>query len=220
MFKHALTHDVAYQTLLERERRVLHGKVPGLIETLYADRLPEFYETLAYQYERADVPERAAHYAMLAGQRAARQLAPEALQHFRRAAALAKGRDACADLFVRAQAALGDYLIRRADVEGANQAYAEAMEVSEDAATRLASEEGRSPPLPRARRRPARLLRARRGRIRVDRIRHMVAQIPGAQFALIKRASHMAPFSAIETFREIVTTFTRTGTLPREMWEP
>ena len=41
-----------------------------------------------------------------------------------------------------------------------------------------------------------------------------------ARFALIKRASHMAPFSAIETFREIVTTFIRTGTLPREVWEP
>jgi hypothetical protein len=48
----------------------------------------------------------------------------------------------------------------------------------------------------------------------------MVALIPGAQFALITRASHMAPFSAIETFREIVTTFTRTGTLPRDVWEP
>jgi class 3 adenylate cyclase/pimeloyl-ACP methyl ester carboxylesterase len=134
MFKHALTHDVAYQTLLERERRELHGKIARLIEELYADRLPEFYETLAYQYERADVPERAAHYALLSGERAAKHLAPEAEDHFRRAARLSQGRDGCGDMFVEAQAELGDLVMRRGDVDAANDAYARAMETTRDPA--------------------------------------------------------------------------------------
>jgi hypothetical protein len=48
MFKHALTHDVAYESLLRR--RALHRRVGEVIEAPYADRLPEFYETLAWHY--------------------------------------------------------------------------------------------------------------------------------------------------------------------------
>ena len=47
----------------------------------------------------------------------------------------------------------------------------------------------------------------------------LAEKIPGAQFALIKGASHAAPWTAIETFLELMTTFLRTGTLPREDWE-
>src|SRR5262249_53267591 len=56
--------------------------------------------------------------------------------------------------------------------------------------------------------------------IRVDRIQHMATRIPGARFALIRRASHMAPFSALETFREIVATLVGPGMLPGGVWEP
>lgn len=52
MFKHALTHDVAYESLLLARRKVLHALVGEVTEDLYADRLPEHYEMLAYHYER------------------------------------------------------------------------------------------------------------------------------------------------------------------------
>jgi predicted ATPase len=42
-FKHALTHDVAYSTLLTERRRALHRLVGVAIEELYSDRLPEHY---------------------------------------------------------------------------------------------------------------------------------------------------------------------------------
>src|SRR5439155_22849132 len=132
MFKHALTHDVAYQSLLVPDRRELHRKVARLIEELYADRLAEFYEVLAQQYQRAELPERGAHYALLAGERAAQHLAPEAEEHFRRAATLSRGRPGAEELFVRAQAALGDFVMRRGEVEGANAAYAEAIAATQD----------------------------------------------------------------------------------------
>jgi class 3 adenylate cyclase/pimeloyl-ACP methyl ester carboxylesterase len=132
MFKHALTHDVAYQTLLNRQRRELHQKVAGLIEEIYFDRLPEFYETLAHQYRQAEVPERAAHYALLSGERAATHLAPEAEHHFRQAVELAEGREDCEEIFVRAQTGLGDLLILQGEIDAANEAFGKAMDATDD----------------------------------------------------------------------------------------
>ena len=46
-FKHALTHEVAYSSLLQERRRVLHARIVEALETLYADRLAEQVERLA-----------------------------------------------------------------------------------------------------------------------------------------------------------------------------
>ncbi len=63
MFKHALTQDVAYSTLLLERRRVLHGIIGTAIEKLYADeRLPEQYEVLAYHYFEGAIWEKALEY--------------------------------------------------------------------------------------------------------------------------------------------------------------
>src|SRR4029434_4943452 len=40
-FKHALTHEVAYGSLLQERRRALHGRIVEAIEKLYLDRLFE-----------------------------------------------------------------------------------------------------------------------------------------------------------------------------------
>jgi predicted ATPase len=70
MFKHALTHDVAYNSLLVQRRQVLHQMVAMAIEELYAERLPEFCEMLAYHYEQGEVWEKALAYLVQAGQKA------------------------------------------------------------------------------------------------------------------------------------------------------
>jgi class 3 adenylate cyclase/tetratricopeptide (TPR) repeat protein len=54
MFKHALTHEVAYGSLLLERRRALHGAVADAMRELYADRLAEVVETIAHHYERAE----------------------------------------------------------------------------------------------------------------------------------------------------------------------
>ena len=46
-FKHALTHEVAYSSLLQERRRALHARVVDALETLYVDRLGEQVEDLA-----------------------------------------------------------------------------------------------------------------------------------------------------------------------------
>jgi len=70
MFKHALTQDVAYGSLLVQRRKELHRLVGLAIEELYADRLPEHLEMLAYHFGRAEDWERALDYLLKAAEKA------------------------------------------------------------------------------------------------------------------------------------------------------
>ncbi len=58
-FKHALTHEVAYGSLLQDRRRALHARIVEAIETLSAGRLAEHVERLAHHATRGEVWERA-----------------------------------------------------------------------------------------------------------------------------------------------------------------
>jgi predicted ATPase len=71
MFKHALTHDVAYDSVLVQRRRALHRIVGSAIEELYRDRLAEHYEALAHHFKQAEDWERALHYHELASEKSA-----------------------------------------------------------------------------------------------------------------------------------------------------
>ncbi|MGH7357729.1 MAG: ATP-binding protein, partial [Candidatus Rokuibacteriota bacterium] len=53
-FTHSLTRDVAYESLPPARRRVLHGAIARALEAVYADRLAEVYDRLAYHYGRTD----------------------------------------------------------------------------------------------------------------------------------------------------------------------
>jgi len=70
-FKHALTQDVAYRSLLVQRRRELHGLIGAAIEELYADRLAEHYEILAHHFSLAEEWRRAFDYLLRAGEKAA-----------------------------------------------------------------------------------------------------------------------------------------------------
>jgi class 3 adenylate cyclase/tetratricopeptide (TPR) repeat protein len=75
-FKHALTHDVAYGSLLKERRRELHGRTVEAIERLYSSVLAEHVERLVYHAVRGEVWEKAATYGARAGTRAADRSAP------------------------------------------------------------------------------------------------------------------------------------------------
>jgi class 3 adenylate cyclase/tetratricopeptide (TPR) repeat protein len=91
MFKHALTHDVAYESILRARRRSLHRIVGASIEELYADRLPEHFEALAHHFERGEDWERAFAYHERAAEKAAEAYANQTVvEHCRRALALAE----------------------------------------------------------------------------------------------------------------------------------
>jgi class 3 adenylate cyclase/tetratricopeptide (TPR) repeat protein len=70
IFKHALTQEVAYNSLLSSRRREIHKRIGSAIEELYANRLEEFYEMLAYHYSNSDDSARALHYLKLSGDKA------------------------------------------------------------------------------------------------------------------------------------------------------
>jgi len=70
IFKHALTKDVAYNSLLHARRKEIHGKIGKAIEDIYAGRLEEFYEMLAYHYSKSDDHRKAYHYLKLSGEKA------------------------------------------------------------------------------------------------------------------------------------------------------
>jgi class 3 adenylate cyclase/tetratricopeptide (TPR) repeat protein len=86
MFKHALIHDVAYETLLEERRKALHRLIGTAIEELYSDRLAEHYETLAHHYWEGQAWRRALDYLLKAATKAAAVYAnQDALRYFDRA---------------------------------------------------------------------------------------------------------------------------------------
>jgi len=90
MFKHALTHDVAYESVLRDRRRQLHRTIGLAIEELYADRLAEFYETLAHHFGRAEDWERAMLYHERAAEKASENFANRAvIAHCRQALTIA-----------------------------------------------------------------------------------------------------------------------------------
>jgi class 3 adenylate cyclase/tetratricopeptide (TPR) repeat protein len=72
IFKHALTQEVAYNSLLKKKRKQLHGSIGKAIEDLYPDRLEELCEVVAYHYARSDDTEKAIYYLRLSGDKAAR----------------------------------------------------------------------------------------------------------------------------------------------------
>jgi tetratricopeptide (TPR) repeat protein len=91
-FKHALTHWVVYESLLHLERQDLHVRVGKAIEELYADRIEEQAETLAYHFERGGNAELAVQYRELAARKATRSCAfTLACEHYRSAFAQLTG---------------------------------------------------------------------------------------------------------------------------------
>jgi class 3 adenylate cyclase/tetratricopeptide (TPR) repeat protein len=74
-FKHALTQDVAYGSLLVQRRKELHRLIAVTIEDLYGDRLAEQYEVLAHHFEKAEAWDKALEYLIKAADKAARAFA-------------------------------------------------------------------------------------------------------------------------------------------------
>jgi class 3 adenylate cyclase/tetratricopeptide (TPR) repeat protein len=83
VFRHALTQEAAYGSLLERHRSAYHGSVGNALEELYRDRRDEVAELLALHFGRSKEAEKAVDYAILAAQKSQRRWAnTEALAYF------------------------------------------------------------------------------------------------------------------------------------------
>ncbi|MFZ1058316.1 MAG: adenylate/guanylate cyclase domain-containing protein [Candidatus Rokuibacteriota bacterium] len=87
-FRHGLTYQVAYGSLLQERRRALHARIVQAMEGLYPDRLAEHVERLAHHAFRGEVWDKAATYLRQAGSKAmARSAYREAISLFDQALA-------------------------------------------------------------------------------------------------------------------------------------
>jgi len=86
MFKHALTQEVVYNGLLKAERKVIHEKIGKVIEQIFHDRLPEFYESLAHHFSKGNSKLRAIKYLTKSGDKCLERFAVnEANEYFQKA---------------------------------------------------------------------------------------------------------------------------------------
>ena len=88
-FKHALTHEVAYGSLLQERRKALHARIMASVERLYADRLMEQLDRLAHHALRGEVWDKALAYSrQAAGKAIGRSAHREAWSHLEQAIAV------------------------------------------------------------------------------------------------------------------------------------
>jgi tetratricopeptide (TPR) repeat protein len=86
VFRHALTQEVAYGSLLALNLKRLHAAAGQALETLHANRLGEVTEQIAHHYGRAEQADKATEYLLRAGDKAAAVYAlPEAVTAYREA---------------------------------------------------------------------------------------------------------------------------------------
>jgi class 3 adenylate cyclase len=92
LFKHYLIQEVAYNTILLNKRKELHGAIAKAIEELYPDRLLEFYELLAFHYEKAEMWDKAAEFLSKSGHKVRQMYSQEESKGFfeRKSAAVKK----------------------------------------------------------------------------------------------------------------------------------
>jgi class 3 adenylate cyclase len=97
-FKHALTLEVGYNSVLLERRQLLHERAAQAIEALFSDRLEDHLSELAHHYDRSGNLRKAIEYLGRAGGLAAQQTAhSEAVAYFKRALELLKNLPESAD---------------------------------------------------------------------------------------------------------------------------
>jgi len=122
-FKHAITQQVTYRSLLAAQRRDLHGRAARYLEQRTSDALGRAIDLLAYHYARSDYQDEAVRYLRLAGEQATRQAAyTVAVDYFSQALERVGATDFAnlsAILEAREQVwrAVGDLTARQADLE-------------------------------------------------------------------------------------------------------
>lgn len=126
LFKHVITQQVAYESLLYATRSRLHRAIGGYIERTHADALDQFVDLLAHHYGHSDDEAKQRLYFVKAGNAAQAAYANlAAINYYERALPLLDGREA---IDVRLQ--LGAILELTGDRDGAGELYETALTAS------------------------------------------------------------------------------------------
>jgi tetratricopeptide (TPR) repeat protein len=134
-FKHALTQEVAYNSLLKQNRQEMHGRIAMAIEKLYTDSLEQHYELLAHHWESSNIPERAIEYLVLSAEKSNRSRAVNsAVDFFTRALNHIGNSETPPDpkLLMRIRAGRANPLQAMGKIEESFEDYLEAIRLAEE----------------------------------------------------------------------------------------
>jgi len=82
IFKHALTHDVVYNSILTKRKKHLHEEIGNAIEELYKKNIDDHYSILVEHFIESENYEKGAEYSRLAGKKALKSASfTEAIAH-------------------------------------------------------------------------------------------------------------------------------------------
>jgi adenylate cyclase len=85
LFRHVVTQEVTYESLPHATRTRLHTQIAGCLENLFADRIEQQLDLLAFHFDRGTNLAKKRHYLQLAGEAAQQQYAnTAAISYFER----------------------------------------------------------------------------------------------------------------------------------------
>ena len=82
IFKHALTQEVAYNSLLQKKRKEIHRSIGDAMEQLFADKLEALAEIIAFHYLKSGELEKSFQYLKLSGDKATEKFSNWEAFHF------------------------------------------------------------------------------------------------------------------------------------------
>jgi tetratricopeptide (TPR) repeat protein len=126
IFKHALTNDTAYDSLLVKRKKETHQRIAMAMEELYQEKLEEFYEILADHFMKSESQEKGALYSRLAAKKAEKTASlKDAITHAQREITCLEKLSQTEDvqkMIIDARTALGLYYVQiyyRTEAKGA-----------------------------------------------------------------------------------------------------
>ena len=132
LFKHAVLREVAYESVLLRDRPGYHLQAARWLEAQSGERLAEYAAPIAQHHERAGQPAQAAQLYELAARRAAEQYKPgSAIDTYRKALELLKELPQFLDLRLNVQERLGRVLQLRGRLVEALYTYHAMQRIAE-----------------------------------------------------------------------------------------
>ncbi|MBT4512643.1 MAG: AAA family ATPase, partial [Chloroflexi bacterium] len=135
IFKHAFTQEVAYESMLKQRRKELHGRIAGIIEQVYAEKLEQHYELLAHHWELSDDSDRAVEYLVRAAEKSnLSQAVHSAADFFNRALSIIKssGKVSDPDLMLRIRIERAPTLHAIGKLEESLSDYEEAVRLAKE----------------------------------------------------------------------------------------
>jgi class 3 adenylate cyclase/tetratricopeptide (TPR) repeat protein len=134
IIKHALTQEVAYNSLVKQSRRDIHTRIGEGMEDLYADRIEEHLEMLSHHFEQSGHAVKAVDYLILAGEKSNKHNAVQAANDFFQKAlelSESEGIELAPETDVRVHGGLARASFSIGDIDTAAKEYRKVIEISQ-----------------------------------------------------------------------------------------